>query len=362
MNKFFRTIKELSPDKACRIAVGIDGVLAGQKAVLSEREIIYKTDLFPTEILSTILVSDFHGEDIPKAGRPWNPGLYRTPAGRIFLEVSGARKKLILCGGGHVSSAVLSIAKMMEFHSTVVEDRLDFAGQARQNGADEVICENFTEGLSRVETDSDTYVVVMTRGHRHDLECLRQMMGREYAYLGLMGSSSRVTRIRRMLLEEGFSREKIDSIHGPVGLPIQAATPAEIAVSVLAQIIQEKNQGGRQVCYEKEIASWLFSEEDREPAVLATIIARKGSAPRQAGTKMLIFADGSSLGTIGGGCMEAEVKGKARHLLAETRGFLGSAGAVGKLCTTCFVDMTGAEAAEEGMVCGGTMEIFLEVL
>ena len=354
MDNFFRMLAGLPNGQNHWIAVGIDGRVTGEKAIFAKDEVLYQTDGFPKEVQKLLL-------EQPECG------LLTTPWGRIFVEHLGTRKKVILCGGGHVSSAVLSIAKMLEFHVTVLEDRPDFARTARLAGADEVICADFAGGLKRIQTDADTYIIIMTRGHRHDLDCLHQLLNREYAYLGMMGSRARVRRIREQLQEEGFDQVKLEGLHAPIGLSIGAETPAEIAVSVMAEMIREKNQGRRVGGYEKEVADWLFAEE-RFPkeqtesgqsstgqAVLSTIIARKGSAPRQIGTKMLIFPDGSSLGTIGGGCMEAEVKAEARHMLAAWR-------EKGSRYKTCMVDMTGQDAEEEGMVCGGIQEIFLEIL
>ena len=390
MEDFFQVIGKLKGDKNHWTAVGVDGELAGQKAVLSKEGVLYRTEGFPEEILQELLDGLSGGPGLRETGQgrapagsvpglretewgpapagsvpglretEWGPapvgsvpGLRETDRGRVFVEALGNRKKLVLCGGGHVSAATLAIAKLTEFHVTVVEDRPEFAQAALKAGADEVICDDFTHGLKDLDTDADTYVVVMTRGHRHDLDCLRQLLRKEYAYLGMMGSRSRVRKIREQLKEEGFPEERIAGLHAPVGLPISAVTPAEIGVSILAEIIGEKNRTKRQAAYEKELADWLFSGAGgRPPAVLATIIARKGSAPRQAGTKMIIFADGSSLGTIGGGCMEAEVKVRARHMLAAGQ----------ERYATCSVDMTGREAEEEGLVCGGVMEIFLEIL
>lgn len=357
MDQFFQVIKELPADQNQRTVVGIDGMLAGHKAVMQDAAILYKTEGFPEE-----------AEQVLKSCPA--PGLAETACGRVFVEMLGTRKKIILCGGGHVSAATLSIAKMMEFHITVLEDRPDFAQAAKKAGADEVICNNFTDGLRGLETDQDTYVIIMTRGHRHDLECLHQMLDKEYAYLGMMGSRSRVRKIKEQLAEEGYDADKLQKLHAPIGLPISAVTPAEIAVSIMAEVIQEKNRSRRQEAYEKELAAWLFAEERtalQGEAVLATIIARKGSAPRQIGTKMLIFPDGSSLGTIGGGCMEAEVKNRARHMLAayedtEEKALQPEEGLSAERYKTCFVDMTGRDAEEEGMVCGGILEIFLEIL
>lgn len=383
MDHFFQVIKGLSANQNCQTVVGVDGKLAGHKAVMQDGDFVYQTEGFPKEVQHRLReqygvqvqhrLQEQHGVQVQHSlqGQP-GTGLLQTEYGRIFVETLGTRKKMILCGGGHVSAATLSIARMMDFHITVVEDRPEFAQAAQAAGADEVICNHFTDGLRQLETDKDTYVIIMTRGHRHDLDCLHQMLEKEYAYLGMMGSRSRVKKIREQLIEEGFEAERIEGIHAPIGLSIGAITPAEIGVSIMAEVIQEKNENQRQEAYEKEVAAWLF-EEDGE-AVLATIIARKGSAPRQIGTKMLIFADGTSLGTIGGGCMEAAVKNKARHMLAvwrevcpESNDKAGREMCVEnrnekKRCCTCFVDMTGLDAEEEGMVCGGTLEIFLEIL
>lgn len=377
MDTFFQVIKELPTNQNHWTAVGIDGMLAGQKAVMREGTILYQTEGLPAEV-----------QELLKSRQP-KPGLLETPYGRLFTEILGTGKKLILCGGGHVSAATLSIAKMLEFHITVLEDRPEFARAAEMAGADRVVCADFSQGMASVETDSDTYVVVMTRGHRHDLDCLHQVLKKDYAYLGMMGSRSRVKKVKEQLLAEGYDAEKIQGLHAPIGLPISAVTPAEIAVSVMAEVIQEKNRNRRQEAYEQEVAEWLFGEKNvtkkssvvdgtekeafengifrqERNVVLATIIARKGSAPRQVGTKMLIFPDGSSIGTIGGGCMEAEVKSRARHMLAayEEACRFGDFREKEKELRyrTCFVDMTALDAEEEGMVCGGTLEIFLEVL
>lgn len=371
MDPFFQVIKELPTNQNHWTAVGIDGMLAGQKAVMREGTMLYQTEGLPAKV-----------QELLKAQQP-KPGLLETPYGRLFTEILGTGKKLILCGGGHVSAATLSIAKMLEFHITVLEDRPEFARAAEMVGADRVVCADFSQGMASVETDSDTYLVVMTRGHRHDLDCLHQVLKKDYAYLGMMGSRSRVKKVKEQLLAEGYDAEKIQGLHAPIGLSISAVTPAEIAVSVMAEVIQEKNRIRRQEAYEKEVAEWLFGEKNvtkkssvgafengifrqESKAVLTTIIARKGSAPRQVGTKMLIFPDGSSIGTIGGGCMEAEVKSRARHMLAayeEACRFGDFRGKEKDLrYRTCFVDMTALDAEEEGMVCGGTLEIFLEVL
>jgi xanthine dehydrogenase accessory factor len=117
----------------------------------------------------------------------------------------------------------------------------------------------------------------------------------------------------------------------------------------MAEIIQVKNQIKRGFGYPKEIIEAILSDKTGEiPKMLATIISRKGSAPREIGTKMLIFKDGTTVGTIGGGCVEADICSKAR---------LMEKGQKPELYT---MDMTGREVEEDGMVCGGIIEILLE--
>ena len=154
--------------------------------------------------------------------------------------------------------------------------------------------------------------------------------------------------------ELGLEKQLIDRVYAPIGLAIRAETPEEIAVSVFAQIIQVKNEKKRTEGYPEELTEAILAcMEKQEKAVLATIIERKGSAPRSVGTKMLIREDGASLGTIGGGCAESRVFQKAFCMMRvpEQPAF-----------TVCEVDMTAQEAEEEGMVCGGRIRVMLEAL
>ena len=168
--------------------------------------------------------------------------------------------------------------------------------------------------------------------------------------VGMMGSRRRVAIVKDQLEAKGVCREALDGVHTPIGLKIGAETPEEIAVSVMAEIIQVKNAGSAKGGYSPELLDAVLDPDDSREKVLATIISRKGSAPRSVGTKMLIRADGTTVDTIGGGCIESEVIQKALLMMrAENEGF--------RLCT---VDMTSDAAEDEGMVCGGVVEVMLE--
>ena len=269
---------------------------------------------------------------------------------RIYRERIGRTPKMIICGAGHVSMPVIRMGKMLGFMVTVIEDRPKFADHARAAGADQVLCEPFADGLSKIRGDSDSWFIIVTRGHRYDTECLEAILRKPYAYVGMMGSRRRVAIVKDQLEAKGVCRETLDGVHTPIGLKIGAETPEEIAVSVMAEIIQVKNAGSAKGGYSPELLDAVLDSDDSREKVLATIISRKGSAPRSVGTKMLIRADGTTVDTIGGGCIESEVIRKALLMMrAEDEGF--------RLCT---VDMTADAAEDEGMVCGGVVEVMLE--
>ena len=269
---------------------------------------------------------------------------------RIYRERIGRTPKMVICGAGHVSMPIIRMGKMLGFTVTVIEDRPKFADHAHAAGADQVLCEPFADGLSKIRGDSDSWFIIVTRGHRYDTECLEAILRKPYAYVGMMGSRRRVAIVKDQLEAKGVCREALDGVHTPIGLKIGAETPEEIAVSVMAEIIQVKNAGSGKGGYSPELLNAVLNPDDSREKVLATIISRKGSAPRSVGTKMLIRADGTTVDTIGGGCIESEVIRKALLMMrAEDEGF--------RLCT---VDMTADAAEDEGMVCGGVVEVMLE--
>lgn len=323
------------------MATVIDGPAMGEKAFINGGKIVRMTEnagILPkyTEEIAAVRTCK----------------ILETPDGRIFCERIRCEKQLVICGAGHVSMPIIKMGKMLGFSVTVIDDRPKFADDARRARADRVICDRFEEALKTIPGSPDTYFVVVTRGHRYDAECLQEILHKPYAYLGMMGSRRRVAIVKQDLKEEGFCPEAVDQIFAPIGLKIGAETPEEIAVSVMAEIIQVKNAEKGSDTYTRELLSCLTAEgEEKRARILATIVSRRGSAPREAGTKMIIFEDGQTLGTIGGGCVESDVISQARWMMHK------EAENSWKLIT---VDMTEDQAAEAGMVCGGTVEIFME--
>lgn len=272
---------------------------------------------------------------------------------QVFCDVLREDKRIVICGGGHVSIPLIMLGVMMECEVIVLEDRPSYADNARRAGATKVICEPFEEGLEKIEGSADTFFVIVTRGHRYDQICLEKIAQKEHAYIGMIGSHRRTAMVKEILKEKGIDPAVLDAVYTPIGLDIKAETPVEIAVAIMAEIIEVKNRQKRTGGYPREIIKAIMDlQTDVGRKVLATIVSRRGSAPRTIGTKMLILRDGRCIGTIGGGCMEANVVQKA----------LGMAASDNPKVRVCHVDMTGNDAEEEGMVCGGVISVLLELI
>ena len=134
------------------------------------------------------------------------------------------------------------------------------------------------------------------------------MLRGKYAYVGMIGSKTKVAAVRKALEEAGFSREILDGVDAPIGLPIGGQTPAEIAVSIAARLVQVRAALGPGV-----------TKPPEGPGVLCTIVEKHGSAPRGVGAWMLVRPDGTCAGTIGGGAVEHQVKQDALALWAPGR-------------------------------------------
>ena len=262
----------------------------------------------------------------------------------LLIEPVPAERELIICGAGHVAQAVIVLAQMVDFHITVIEDRPDYAEEAQRAGADTVLVEGFEQALAKIPGGDNTYFVVLTREHQYDAICLKAILQKEFAYAGVMGSRRRTELLRQKLIAEGISAEVVARLHAPIGLDIGAETEREIAVAIVAELIKFGRRAGT---FPKKLIA--AAVQAKEPFVLAAIIRRKGSAPRDVGTKMLIFAE-HIVATIGGGMIEARIIRRGRQMLAEkeTQDVWEQ------------VDMRGDDAALGHMVCGGMVDVLLE--
>lgn len=240
---------------------------------------------------------------------------------------------LVICGGGHVSAELVKMASCLDFKIKVMDDREEFANPERFPMADEVICDSF-ENLEKYLV-RDGYYAVVTRGHKDDLNCVRTILKHPYQYLGMIGSKSKIKTTYENLRKEGISKEAIDTIYAPIGLNIGARTPAEIAVSILGEIIQVKNQ---------KSTSFISRELSNisEAGMLCIIVEKNGSSPRGEGSMMFV-TENKTIDTIGGGAVEYAAIEDARANMGKV--FIKD---------YCLNNRT---AENLGMICGGENKV-----
>ncbi len=162
----------------------------------------------------------------------------------VMIEVIEAPATLLIVGGGHIGLSLATIAAQTGFSVAVVDDREMFANAERFPMADKVMAGDVAAHLDAFPMTTNTYVVMVSRGHKVDELAMRHVVGRGAAYAGMIGSKRRVSTVLRHLAEEGLSIEALEAVYTPIGLDIGAETPEEIAVSIMAEIIMVR-RGGR---------------------------------------------------------------------------------------------------------------------
>jgi len=158
----------------------------------------------------------------------------------VYIEPLEGSPHLYLVGAGHVSYHLARAAAPVGFKIHVLDDREKFANRERFPDAEEVIVDSIPSWLEDASFPANAFVVILTRGHRHDLEALRQLAQRDLRYLGLIGSRAKVARLYEALQAEAVPFESLRRVHAPVGLDIGAVSPQEIAISILAELIAVK--------------------------------------------------------------------------------------------------------------------------
>lgn len=183
-------------------------------------------------------------EDAPKELLPWltrRPVRIRDTGMDLFVEQIGSGGTVYIFGAGHVGRELEPLLSKVGFRCVVLDDRPDFADRALFPAAADVICVDYSAVDRSVSVGPEDYVCIMTRGHSHDTEVLAQVLRAAPRYVGLMGSRKKIAALHRILQEEyGITACQMAKLTAPIGLEIGARTPAEIAVSVAAQLIAER--------------------------------------------------------------------------------------------------------------------------
>jgi xanthine dehydrogenase accessory factor len=167
-----------------------------------------------------------------------------TPGVRLLFEVSRPQPEVLICGGGHVGQAVAKAARLLDFAVTVIDDRAEFASRDKfPDPRVRLRAEDFVAALQSLRLTRASHVVIVTRGHRHDEICLKEVIESPARYIGMIGSRRRTTTIREHLRREGVAAEHLRRVHAPIGLDIGAMTPEEIALAIMAEIVLVRRGG-----------------------------------------------------------------------------------------------------------------------
>ncbi len=300
--------------------------------------------------------SDLIKKGIERAFEKGIPIILESEKENILIEPFYPKPRLIVLGGGHIAKPLTEFGNRVGFSITVADDRPFFANYERFPNADEVLCQDFNSVFHDLNIRNSDFIVIVTRGHRYDGICLRNALKYNPTYIGMIGSKRRVKAMMEELLSEGYDKSKLDQVCSPIGLNIGAVTPEEIAISIIAETISYrrntnsiKGSDFNWPEFDMDVMKEASSTSEI-PRALVTIIGSKGSVPRKAGAKMIAWLDGKLIGSIGGGCSEANILTMARTVI-QNKGYRIE-----------HIDMTGDVAEDEGMVCGGTMEVLIEAI
>ena len=206
-------------DETCRALVLEDGSAVGELPVLQERHL------------------KFAGARTPRLMESEEK---RTT---VFAEPVQPDAVLFIFGAGHVSTFIAPLAKMVGFRVVIIDDREEFANRERFPGVDEIHVLPFTDAFEHLQVTPASYIAIVTRGHISDRTVLKSALQADPAYIGMIGSKRKRGLIYQSLIDEGFPGERLEQVHSPIGIEIDAETPEEIAVSIVAELIKVRAAG-----------------------------------------------------------------------------------------------------------------------
>lgn len=159
----------------------------------------------------------------------------------LLIEKLQNKKTVFIFGGGHVAKETAALANFVDFRTVVLDDRSEFANEERFPYSEVIVVKSYAE-LPELPIDDQSFIVILTRGHLGDYDVIKRMLGTNAYYVGMIGSRNKRNLIYERLKNEGIGQDQIDRVHAPIGLPINGETPAEIAVSILAEMILERSR------------------------------------------------------------------------------------------------------------------------
>jgi xanthine dehydrogenase accessory factor len=160
----------------------------------------------------------------------------------VLLEPIFSEPTVYIFGAGHVSQQLAPLAKKVNFKVVVIDDREMFANRERFPEADDVIVSEFGKCFDQLTIDETSYIVIVTRGHLHDGFVLEQAVKTNARYIGMIGSRKKIRTLYQNLMKKGIPKENLDRVYAPIGIDIHSETPEEIAVSIVAELIQVRGE------------------------------------------------------------------------------------------------------------------------
>ena len=163
---------------------------------------------------------------------------------RAYIKVFAKREKLLIMGGGHLGAELYTLGKFLNKYVVIFDDREEFANRERFPEVDEIILGKMKETVKNYSIDENSYIIIVTRGHENDKECLKAILDKKVfpKYIGMVGSRGKVLSTYKELLDEGYLKEELKKIYSPIGLDISSSEPKEIALGIMAEITAVKNQ------------------------------------------------------------------------------------------------------------------------
>jgi xanthine dehydrogenase accessory factor len=228
------------------IASGEKGVLI---SIISPRKPPEKIFLKDTDQIDATTIIEFSQEVITSikglAAKEQPAKILSGDGFEVFVETVAKQPPLIIFGAGHLSTHISRYAKSLNFTVTVCDDREQYANKERFPDADHIIVENFERAFDRIHIDSNSYIVIVARGHKYDEMILEQALMTNAKYIGMIGSKRKTLTILKRLNERGIPDQTLNRVYSPIGISIGAVTPEEIALSIVSELVKIRRIGDR---------------------------------------------------------------------------------------------------------------------
>jgi len=161
----------------------------------------------------------------------------------LYVKIFKPRSKLLIIGAGHIGVELFKLAKILDFYTVIFDDRAEFASDKRFALADEIIVGDIGEKVSQYPIDKNTYIIIVTRGHKCDADALKATADSDASYIGMIGSKKKTEFVMKNLMSQGIQKEILKKVYAPIGINISSEEPNEIAFGIMSEILLVKNSG-----------------------------------------------------------------------------------------------------------------------